>query len=64
MEAAKTVSRDDESFKEPPFDKNMEVESWSTFKNKYAGEYIAMIKSSFIGSVIGFEGEGIDLWTD
>lgn len=42
----------------------MKVTDFSSFKDKYAGEYITMLKSSFIGSVIGYEGEGIGLWTD
>ena len=64
MEAAATVASSDENYVEPPFAKDMEVNGFSSFKDKYAGEYLTILKSSFIGSVIGFEGEGIALWTD
>ena len=64
MKAATEVASGDEDFVEPPFDKDMEVEGFGTFWDKYLGEYVTILKSSFIGSVIGFEGEGIALWTD
>ena len=64
MKAATEVASGDEDFVEPPFDKDMEVEGFGTFWDKYLGEYVTILKSSFIGSGIGFEGEGIALWTD
>ena len=62
--AASGIATDDEDFIEPPFDKDMEADSFGSYKDKYFGEYITILKSQFIGSVIGFEGEGIGLWTD
>lgn len=64
MKAATEVASSDEDFAEPPFDKDMEVVGFDTFWDKYLGEYVAILKTSFIGSVIGFEGEGIALWTE
>ena len=49
----------------PPMDKNMEVTDFYTFKDKWLGEIIALIKSQFISSLIGFEGDGsAEYYTD
>ena len=58
------LASDDEKMKVPPYDKNMEVIDYGSFKDKYLGEYIAILKSNFIGAVIGFEGENTQLWND
>ena len=42
----------------------MEVKGFTSFKDKYVGEWFTLFKSSFMYSVIGFEGENIGLWTD
>ena len=38
--AESEIATSDEDYIEPPFDRDMEVKDYTTFKNKYAGEWI------------------------
>ena len=40
LKAAAEIATSDDDYIEPPFDRDMEVEDYTTFKNKYAGEWI------------------------
>ena len=39
----------------PPFDKNLEVETFWDWKDKWLGEYISLWKEIFVGAVIGLD---------
>ena len=62
--ASAEIAIGDEKFIQPPYYKNMEVTDYSSFFDKYFGEFAETLKYQFIYSVIGFEGEGIGLWSE
>ena len=49
---------------EPPFDKNIEVNDFWDFKDKWAGEYIKIWGEIFVGAVIGLELEQAQGFSD
>ena len=61
---SKFLDSDDDKFKRSPVDKTESVDDISSFFRVYLGEWLHILKSSFIGSVIGFEGEGTELWSE
>ena len=60
----KTADNEGDAKIEPPFDRNMEVTNFETFKNKWIGEYLSMMKVTFVGALNGYELDQAENYSD
>ena len=60
----KTADEEGEAKIEPPFDRNMEVTDFYSWWNKWLGEYISMMKVTFVGALNGYELEQAENYSD
>lgn len=64
IKSAESLASSDDNYMEPLYDRDLDVSSIYDARDKYLGEFLMILRATFIGSVIGFEGEGTELWTD